>query len=56
VVVIAWWKPLITVNELRTTDEKLASIPPHGMSGRMVVRRKARSLYEFAALYWFTRD
>jgi hypothetical protein len=24
--------------------------------GAMNVRRKARSLYEFAALYWFTGD
>jgi hypothetical protein len=45
-------KPAIKVNELRTTDAK--------SDGNTATRDEssttARSVYEFAALYWFTRD
>jgi hypothetical protein len=55
VVVIAKAKAPIKVNELRMRDRKVLKIPPRGMLG-LAPRPKARSLYEFAALPWFTGD
>jgi hypothetical protein len=52
VVVIARCKPSIKVNELRTIGIKLSKMPPRGT----VVQPKVGSVYEFAALYWFTGD
>jgi hypothetical protein len=55
-VVIAPTKPSIKVNEQRKMGANRSEIPPHGMPAGVDLPPRARSGYEFAALYWFTGD